>query len=100
MQKPIAHAAFGSDLPPEVWKRPGKVNHIGNVFRGAKAAADDIRDLARTYAEVLGVAGIAPARFIAYADAVAGGHHAANPFFSQALSVLVWAHSSIRTSNG
>ena len=100
VQKPIAHAAFGSDLPPEVWKRPGKVNHIGNVFRGAKAAADDIRDLARTYSEVLGVAGIAPARFIAYADAVAGGHHAANPFFSQALSVLVWAHSSIRTSNG
>ena len=35
----------------------------------------------------------------AYADAVAGGHHAANPFFSQALSVLVWAHGSIRTSN-
>lgn len=96
VQKPIAHAAFGRDLPLDVWQRPGKVNHIGNVFRGAKAAAGDIRDLVRDYAEVLGVAGIAPARFIAYADAVASGHHAANPFFSQALSVLVWAHSSTR----
>lgn len=95
VQKPIAHAVFGHDLPAEVWRRPGKVNHVGNVFRGAKAAASDILHLAEAYAPVLDVIGIAPDGFVAAAQAAAGGRHASNPFFSQALSILIWVHGSV-----
>ena len=95
VQKPIAHAAFSADLPTEVWRRPGKVNHVGNVFRGAKAAASDILDLAEAYAPVLDVVGIAPGGFVAAAHAAASGRQASNPFFSQALSILIWVHASV-----
>lgn len=96
LQKPVAHAAFGDDLPASVWTRPGKVNHIGNVFRGAKAAARDILDIVDAHAQVLEIAGIAPARLRAHAAGIVNGRRAPDQLFSQALAVLIWVHCSIR----
>jgi len=93
-QKPFAHAAFGADLPDALWRRPGKVDHLGIVYRGAIAARHDILRLSRRSADLLDALDLRRGVFQRSAEAATGGIDAGNPMFSIVLAVLRWADQS------
>ena len=91
VQKPFAHAAFRADLPDALWRRPGKVDHLGIVYRGAIAARQDILRVASRSACTLDALGVPPGVFAAFAETATRGVDAGNPMFSIMLAVLLWA---------
>lgn len=90
-QKPFAHAVFRADLPEALWRRPGKVDHLGIVYRGAIAARHDILRIARRSAGILDALGLPREVFHAFAEAATRGVDSGNPMFSIMLAVLLWA---------
>lgn len=93
IQKPLGYLAFGDNLPKDVWTRPGKVNHLGNVYRGAKISGMNILELARKYSSVFELIDVLPKRFIEFTKGVIEGRDSGNQIFSQFLSVLIWLNS-------
>ena len=91
VQKPFAHAAFRADLPEALWRRPGKVDHLGIVYRGAIAARQDILRVARRGGGVLDALGLPRKVFPEFAEAATRGVDSGNPMFSIMLAVLLWA---------
>ena len=98
IQKPIGKLAFPNSLPNIVWARPGKVNHLANVYRGAILNADDIRFLVSSYGEVLSLIGIDPNAYSLAANNAVEGINSGCHFFSKALGLLVWVHSHISSN--
>lgn len=91
VQKAFACLVFRSDLPDVLWKRPGKVDHLGIVYRGAIAARQDILQLAGRSNDLLNALGLPNAVFPAFAEAATRGVDSGNPMFSIMLAVLLWA---------
>lgn len=91
VQKPFAHAAFGADLPDALWRRPGKVDHLGIVYRGAIAARHDILRLTRRSADLLDTLDLRRGICQRTAEAATSGIDAGNPMLSILLAVLRWA---------
>lgn len=90
IQKAFAFLVFRSDLPDALWQRPGKVDHLGIVYRGAIAARKDILHLAGRSNDLLDVLGL-PNVFPAFAEAATRGVDSGNPMFSIMLAVSLWA---------
>lgn len=91
VQKPFAHAAFATDLPDALWRRPGKVDHLGIVYRGAVAACGDINALARRSGDLLDALGVRCGVFTQVADNATRAIDSGNPMFSIVMAVLLWA---------
>lgn len=91
IQKAFACSVFRSDLPDALWRRPGKVDHLGIVYRGSIAARQDILRVAERSNELLDALGLPQAMFPAFAEAATRGIDSGNPMFSIMLAVSLWA---------
>jgi len=89
-QKPVAHAAFGEDLPAALWHRPSKVDHLGIVYRGAMMARAIIIGVVERNADGLAQLGCDPRYFRKLADNAGRGLDAGNFMFSVLLSIALW----------
>jgi asparagine synthetase B (glutamine-hydrolysing) len=89
-QKPVAHAAFGDDLPAALWHRPSKVDHLGIVYRGAMAARATILAVFERNADALAQLGCHPRYLVKLADNASRGLDAGNFMFSVLLSIALW----------
>lgn len=90
VQKPFAHYVFANDLPPSVWSRPGKVDHLGIVFRGMRDAGASLNCLADRNIQVLELLGVKAKEFRKFLAAAIHGRDAGNPILSQLLAILIW----------
>lgn len=97
VQKSFAHVAFAADLPDALWHRPGKVDHLGIVYRGAIAARAELLSLAGRSAGVLDALGVRDGVVGQAADAASRGIDSGNPMLSIIMSVLLWAGQPQRT---
>lgn len=95
MQKPFGHLVYGNDIPKEIWTRPGKVNHLANIYRGSKLANKSIMDLALKYSKIFELIDVSPKKFINFTMGVIEGRDSGNQMFTQFLSVLIWLNSHI-----
>ncbi len=100
MQKPFAHFVFNDDLPQCVWQRPGKVDHLGIVFRGINKAQHALAHLIDRNSQMLGLLGVRVKAFRQFFIDAVHGKDAGNPIFSQLISLLIWLeqHSGTVTS--
>lgn len=90
VQKPFAHYVFEDALPQSVWMRPGKVDHLGIVFRSVRNARSTLAGLIDRNSPVLELLGVRTKDFRNFFDAAIHGRDAGNPIFSQLISVLIW----------
>lgn len=98
VQKAFACSVFRSDLPDALWQRPGKVDHLGIVYRGAIAARQDILRVADRSKDLLEALGLPHAVFPAFAEAATRGIDSGNPMFSIMLAVSLWAGQMKRST--
>lgn len=94
MQKAFANSVFGDDLPDSLWQRPGKVDHLGIVYRGAIAAREEIMEIVGQSKELFDALGISKRRLSAFADAATRGVDSGNPMFSIMLAISLWANQT------
>lgn len=90
VQKPFAYSVFGGDLPLVLWMRPGKVDHLGIVYRGAVYAREDILDAFNSCASMLESLGVQRRNLLAAANAATLGFDAGNPMMSILLALSKW----------
>lgn len=99
IQKPFGYLVFGGDLPKEIWTRPGKVNHLANIYRGSKLASESILNLTLRYSRIFELVDVSPGKFIAFTKGVIEGRDSGNQMFSQFLSVLIWLNSHFSSNS-
>ena len=97
--KSLAHVAFAEDVPIALWARPGKVDHLGIVYRGAIAARKELLLLARRNSEITRLLGLRPDSFLNFSEQATRGIASGNLLFSVILAVILWADRPHRRSN-
>ena len=97
--KSLAHVAFAEDVPIALWARPGKVDHLGIVYRGAIAARKELLLLARRNSEITRLLGLSPDSFLNFSEQATRGIDSGNLLFSVILAVILWADRPHRRSN-
>ena len=96
LQKPLAAKIFGDLLPPAVFTRPGKVDHLGTVVRGAIVNREEILNRIKTGGIILDLLAIDNRAFINYAEEICSGRREAEWFFSAIMAILVWYTNALR----
>ena len=91
LQKSAARFVFKNDLPESVWVRPGKVDHLGIVFRGAISAAMPILRATSRSSSILDELGANSDYFTKSAKRAVAGLESDNMMFSLLLSIVLWA---------
>ena len=92
-QKPVAYELFKDLLPDPVWRRPGKVNHLGLAYRGLFNSRRDLSILIpylELFAPLLEFEVSAMQETLLTATS---GLHSGASWISRMLALLAWAHA-------
>jgi hypothetical protein len=93
IQKAVAHAIFKDWLPESVWRRPGKVNHLGLVYRGLFNSRTDLEVLT-SYLDVFAPLLEFEAKAMQKAlQEAANGLQSGAGWITRMLALLAWAHA-------
>lgn len=98
IQKPVAHEIFGDLLPENVWRRPGKVNHLGLSYRGLSQSQQAIFVLEKNLSLFAPLLEFDAQKLGKILHAAASGLHSGDGWLSRMLALLIWAHARDQAS--
>lgn len=96
IQKPLAHEIFGDLLPEAVWRRSGKVNHLGLAYRGLFKSQADIAQLESCIGLFAPLLEFDTDKVKQFLQSAANGLHSGEGWLSRILALLVWTHARTR----